>query len=131
MPDFDVRVNANASGPMFDGRAQRALREYQDQVDYAVANEAENMVLDRLAQRIRNSTPYYETRVGVERSSRGGYEVTDHGVRYGKWLEGTGSRNYPNSRFRGYRAFSRAKALIERKKIAIARRVLSRYTRRM
>lgn len=131
MPGFDIRVNVNSNGPMVDGRAQRALRDYTDQVDYRVATEAENLVLQHLGRSIRNRTPYYETRVGVERSSRGGYEVTDHGVIYGHWLEGDGSRNYPVTRFRGYRAFSRARALIQTRAGGIARRLLARYTRRM
>jgi hypothetical protein len=131
MPSFQIRVNANARGPMFDGRAQRAVRDYTDQIDYRVATEAEDLVLDHLGRSIRKRTPYYETRVGVERSSRGGYEVTDHGVIYGRWLEGTSSRNYPVTRFRGYRAFSRARALIQQRAPSIARRLLARYTRRM
>jgi hypothetical protein len=131
MPGFDIRVNVNSRGPMFDGRAQRALRDYTDQIDYRVATEAENLVLAHLGRSIKVRTPYYETRVGVERSSRGGYEVTDHGVIYGHWLEGDGSRNYPVTRFRGYRAFSRARALIQQRAPGIARRLLSRYTRRM
>lgn len=131
MPGFDIRVNVRSNGPMVNGQAQRALREYKDRVDYAVANEAENLVRGRLAQSIRVRTPYYETRIGVERSSRGGYEVTDHGVIYGHWLEGTGSRNFPVTRFRGYRAFSRARALIRTRAPGIARRILPPYARRM
>jgi hypothetical protein len=131
MPGFDIRVNVNSRGPMVDGRAQRALHEYTDRVDYAVANEAENLVRGRLAQSIRKRTPYYETRITTRRSSRGGYEVTDQGVVYGPWLEGTGSRNYPVTRFRGYRAFTRARALIQTRAPGIARRILPRYTRRM
>jgi hypothetical protein len=131
MPGFDIRVNVNSRGPLVDGRAQRALHDGTDQANYRVATEAENMVLGHLATSIRKRTPYYETRVGVERSSRGGYEVTDHGVIYGPWLEGTGSRNYPVTRFRGYRAFSRARALIQTRAPGIARSVMARYTRRM
>lgn len=131
MPGFDIRVNVNSNGPMFNGQAVRALHEYTDQVDYAVANEAENLVRARLRQKIRKRTPYYETRIGVERSSRGGYEVTDHGVIYGHWLNGTGSRNYPATRFRGYQAFSRARARVRQIAPGIARRILPRYTRRM
>lgn len=130
MPGFDIRVNVNSRGPMFDGRAQRALHDYKDQIDYRVATEAENLVLEHLGRSIKVRTPYYETRVGVERAGRG-YEVTDHGVVYGPWLEGTGSRNYPVTRFRGYRAFSRARALIQQRAPGIARRLLARYTARM
>lgn len=130
MPGFNIRVNVNSRGPMTDGRAQRALRDATDQINYRVATEAENLVLEHLGRSIRKRTPYYETRVGVERAGSG-YEVTDHGVIYGHWLEGTGSRNYPVTRFRGYRAFSRARALIQQRAPGIARRVLPRYTARM
>lgn len=131
MPGFDVRVNTNASGPMFNGRAQQAARQYTDQVNYTVATEAEDMVLQRLGQVLKTRTPYYETRIGVVRSSRGGYEVNDGGVIYGPWLEGTGSRNYPVTRFRGYSTFRRTKALIDRQAHGIAQRLLRRYIGRM
>jgi hypothetical protein len=130
MPEFDVRVNTHANGPLFDGRAQRAARDYCDQANYRVAEAAERMVLEHLGRSIKKRTPYYETRIGVVRSGRG-YEVNDGGVIYGHWLEGTGSRNYPVTRFRGYRAFSRARALIQRQGPGIARRMLARYTARM
>ena len=131
MPGFDVRVNVNSRGPMANGQAVHVLREYTDRVNYAVANEAENLVRAHLGRSIKKRTPYYETRIGVERSSRGGYEVTAHGVIYGRWLEGTSSRNYPVTRFRGYRAFSRARARVQQIAPGIARRILPRFTRRM
>lgn len=51
----------------------------------------------------RHPTPYYWTRVSAEPRADH-WVVTDHGVVYGPWLEGTGSRNR-TTRFKGYRSF--------------------------
>ncbi|MGV9803926.1 hypothetical protein ACWDTP_38425, partial [Mycobacterium sp. NPDC003449] len=59
------------------------------------------------------------------------YEVNDGGVVYGPWLEGTGSRNAPVTRFRGYATFRRVKAMIDRRAPGIAQRLLRRYIGRM
>lgn len=130
MPGFQIRVNTNASGPMFDGRAARAAAEYTDQVQYRIATTAEDMVRARLRTVLRNPTGYYESRIAVERSGPG-YRVHDGGVIYGPWLEGTGSRNSPVTRFPGYATFRRTKALIDRQAPGIARDLLRRYVRRM
>ncbi|MGW3428884.1 hypothetical protein ACWDHW_13150 [Streptomyces melanosporofaciens] len=130
MPGFRINVNTNASGPLFDGRAQRAANEYSDQLRYRVATEAEDMVRARLAQVLKHPTGYYESRIRVERAGDS-YEVNDGGVVYGPWLEGTGSRNAPVTRFRGYATFRRVKALIDRRAGGIAQRLLQRYIRRM
>lgn len=129
MPDFQIRVNATRSGPIRDGRFQRAAHQYSDDMNYAVALHGEKLVTARLNQVLKKQTPYYRTRVTVERS-RGGYIVTDQGVIYGPWLEGTGSRNYPATRFRGYSTFRRTKALVDRDANRIAMELLRRYQSR-
>lgn len=130
MPDFQIRVNANARGPMFNGQAQRAANTYSDQLRYEVARQAEDMVHARLRQVLKHPTGYYESRISVERSGSS-YRVHDGGVVYGPWLEGQGSRNFPVTRFRGYQTFRRVKALIDRRANGIAQRMLRRYIGRM
>jgi hypothetical protein len=123
-------ISVDVRGPLFNGRVGAIAAEYVDQANYAVATRAEDMVRRRLAQMIRHRTPYYETRIQVVRAGRG-YEVNDGGVIYGPWLEGVGSRNYPVTRFRGYSAFRRAKALIQTEARTIVQNQKSRYTGRM
>lgn len=130
MPDFNINVNVHANGPLFDGRAARAAAEYADQVNYAIATRAEDMVRSRLGQVLQHPTGYYESRISVERAASG-YRVSDGGVIYGPWLEGTGSRNFPVTRFHGYATFRRVKALIDRQAHGIAQRLLRRYIGRM
>jgi hypothetical protein len=129
MPGFDVRVNSSASGPWATGRAGRALHDYADDVEYQVAREGERMVQARLRQVLRHPTGYYQSRISVDRAGSG-YKIHDGGVIYGPWLEGTGSRNFPVTRFRGYATFRRTKPLLDRKAPQIARDLLARYRSR-
>ncbi|WP_406156976.1 hypothetical protein [Streptomyces canus] len=129
MPGFDVRVNSSASGPWATGRAGRALHDYADDVGYLVAREGERMVQQRLRQVLRHPTGYYQSRISVDRAGSG-YKIHDGGVIYGPWLEGTGSRNSPVTRFPGYFTFRRTKPLLDRKAPQIARDLLARYRSR-
>ncbi|MFI2349702.1 hypothetical protein ACH492_22145 [Streptomyces sp. NPDC019443] len=129
MPDFQIRVNATRTGPFRDGRFQRAASQYSDALNYAVAEHGEKLVKTRLNQVLKKQTPYYRLRITVRRN-RGGYEVTDQGVIYGPWLEGTGSRNAPVTRFRGYATFRRVKPIVDRDANRIAIQLLNRYQAR-
>ncbi|NUO42424.1 MAG: hypothetical protein HOV82_10330 [Streptomyces sp.] len=130
MPGFDVRVNSHASGPWASGRAGRALHDYSDDVEYQVAREGERLVHQRLRQVLRHPTGYYQSKISVDRTSGGRYMVHDQRIVYGPWLEGTGSRNSPVTRFPGYFTFRRTKPLLDRKAPQIARELLARYRSR-
>lgn len=130
MPGFDVRVNSHSSGPWTDGRAGRNLHTYSDDVEYQVARRGEQMVQQRLRQVLRHPTGYYQSRISVDRTSGGRYRIHDGGVIYGPWLEGTGSRNSPVTRFPGYFTFRRTKGLLDRQARGIAQELLSRYRSR-
>lgn len=130
MPGFDIRINTSATGPWTDRRAARALHDYSDAVEYQVAVKGEQMVQQRLRQVLRHPTGYYQSRISVDRTSGGRYQVHDGGVIYGPWLEGTGSRNSPVTRFPGYFTFRRTKALLDRQAQGIAQQVFQRYRSR-
>jgi hypothetical protein len=102
------------NGPLFDGIAARVARDMARDVEQALADQGQNMVLGRLIQVIRKPTPYYWTRI-EQINRRGGTEVTGESVIYHWWLEGVGSRNFPVTRFKGYRSFEiTARALGQR-----------------
>lgn len=124
--DVDVKV----SGPVFDGRADAALKDYERQVSQEVAEDAERRVSANLSTSIRHPTGYYESHVRTKMITELNHVVTDGGVIYGPWLEGTGSRN-KTTRFKGYASFRRA--LIETQATAgdTAERILPRYISRM
>lgn len=126
MPEamFDARMVRR--GPMFSGKTAAAMHTYADQVGYRVATYAEDQIHQRLHQVLKHPTGYYESRITVDRAGTG-YRVSDGGVIYGPWLEGTGSRNSPVTRFPGYQTFRRTKALVDRKAPQIAAELLARY----
>lgn len=126
MADTDVEY----SGPLFDGRAQAAARRLVHDMRDTLAERGREMVLENLGQSIRHPTGYYESRVRTE--ARGSLEtvITDGGVVYGPWLEGTSSRN-ETTRFKGYASFRRAAAELERDAEQLTRAEVDRATREM
>ena len=51
------------------------------------------------------------------------------GVIYGPWLEGTGSRNYPVTRFKGYRNWRRVTQMLEKAAKPIAEKSIREHLR--
>lgn len=115
-----MSVSIHRSGPWFDGRAERAMERACDDARDDIAAYAEERVLMGTSANFKTRTPYYETRITTERVSGEVSLVHDQGVIYGPWLEGVGSRNYPNSRFRGYRHWRLAKQAVARRGPQIA-----------
>ncbi|MEU3161785.1 hypothetical protein ABZ753_30935 [Streptomyces griseoincarnatus] len=88
------------------------------------------MIHTRLRQVLRHPTGYYQSKISVDRTGDGRYKIHDQRIIYGPWLEGTGSRNSPVTRFPGYFTFRRTKALLDRQAPQIARELLARYRSR-
>lgn len=127
MPSFDVDVSRH--GPLFDGRASAAARDFCDAAEQEIAQEGVNQVRAQLGRVLQNPTGYYESQIQTDRAA-GHWAVTDGDVIYGPWLEGTGSRNQ-TTRFKGYMTFRKTVQRIDRLAKATAERVLPRYLDRM
>lgn len=125
-----MRVEVNVSGPIFDGRADAAVSDFLEEAKDDIGQQAHADVMRLLNANIKHPTPYYETQITTER--RGSNVVVhDRGIIYGHWLEGTGSRNAPVTRFPGYHSFRDATELVLAEAKTLAERVLRRYLRRM
>lgn len=116
-------------GPIFDGRAIQAVDAFLDDAKREVANEGVNDVRTILGPQLQNPTGYYESRITTDITSKD-HVVTDGGVVYGPWLEGTSSRNQ-STRFKGYNSFRKATAVLQRKTGNIIEGVLKKYLGRM
>lgn len=111
-----MKTNAKLSGPFFDYRADLAVIDYCGDVRSDLATRGLVGVMTVLASPhpvgIRKRTPFYETQLNIDDGGRpngaGTSVVNDMDVIYGPWLNGTGSRNYPVTRFKGYRAWDKA-----------------------
>lgn len=119
---IDLDYSIRASGPLFDGRATMLMRRYTKDVENETAQFANQVVHRNLGQSLRNPTGHYESMVQV-RNVDGHAAVTDGNVVYGPWLEGVGSQNFPQTRFRGYASFRRAQQTVSLHSTRIADRV--------
>lgn len=71
----------------------------------------------------------YDSRVHSENRDDGGH-VTDGGVVYGPWLEGTSDRN-KTTRFKGYAMFRRATQTTDREVRRLAKPHVERFIREL
>jgi hypothetical protein len=120
-------------GPLFDFRRDAALVAMKREILESITGYAFRAVSRILKQKIRKPTPIYQTLIHVESyRDANAWSVTDiGGVVYNHWLEGTGSRNYPVTKFKGYHAFSRAYALTERRAGSLAQVKVGKAVRKL
>lgn len=108
------------------------MRRLRERILSALSQFAFDHVNATLAQSIRNPTPVYQTLIKIDDRQEDRWGVTDQGrVVYNHWLEGTGSRNFPVTRFRGYHAFSKALAATQTRAKVIALKEVGQFVRRM
>jgi hypothetical protein len=119
---------AKTDGPLFNGRAAAAMRNYAEDLDAELADKGRELVLQHLGKFLQHPTGYYESRVRVEQRGSA-HLVTDSGVIYGPWLAGTGSRN-KSTRFKGYKHWRLAAQELDRSSPGTAARLLPRYLNR-
>lgn len=95
----------------------------------ALADAGVNLVLAQLAANLQNPTGRYESRIGTEKQVDDIF-VTDDGMIYGPWLEGTGSRN-KTTKFKGYASFRKASQQLERQVDRIVDKELKLFLSRL
>jgi hypothetical protein len=127
---FGDGKHVKTSGPMFDGRAERALNEFIRDFAEGYAEDVNNELQNRFRQNFKTSTGRYEAQVRTRRLGRGVSGVTSNSP-YGAWLEGASARNRKSS-FKGYRSFGLTAVKMERRAGAVANAEFrARYLRRM
>lgn len=117
------------TGPLFDGRAEKAARDAAQEIEKSVATIGASMVRTNLNAVLRKQTPYYRLQVEAQPDPPG-WRVDDGGVIYSAWLEGVGSRNR-TTRFKGYFTFRRTTQQLAARATTIAEGVLRRFIGRM
>lgn len=125
-----VKIYVTTRGPLLTGKAPGIMRAFVHEVTEDVSQLGVNMVHQRLGTVLKNPTGHYSSQVVTDRASPDRVDITDHGVIYGPWLEGTGGRNH-KSRFKGYRTFRKTKAALSRRTRPIAEQILGRYLARL
>jgi hypothetical protein len=124
-----MSVDIDKRGPLFDGRAERAVNDAANDIEKRIALLGASMIRSELARVLRKETPYYRFR-NIAEPSLSGWKIHDQGVIYGPWLEGTGSRNR-TTRFKGYGTYRRITPMIDARAKTIGEEVMVRYMGRM
>lgn len=127
---INLSMHSTVKGPLTDGRAERAVEDYRQDLEKVIARRAAALVVRILKQRIKDPTPYYWNQIRALPVG-GHWEVVDGNVIYGPWLEGVGSRNAPVTRFKGYHAFKLAGQALDAQAGAIGGNHLRLYIPRM
>jgi hypothetical protein len=126
---IEMSAYSTEKGPITDGRAMRALLDYEQDVEKVLARRGAALVVSFSKASFKNVTPYYWYQIHEEPAGAG-WEVTDGGVIYGPWLEGVGSRN-ATTRFKGYGMYRRASQALNQQAVMIAEGHLRLYLPRM
>lgn len=108
MSDGLVRL----SGPVLEGRSPMIVDNWMRSNLDLIGTLAVDAVRGELDVVLQNPTGYYRSHIAAASrfNAAATFDVVVHdsGVIYGPWLAGTGSRNYPVTRFRGYAHWRKA-----------------------
>lgn len=125
-------VYVTRSGPIWDGRFEHEVDEFCHEAAWEIAKVGRGDLGVRFIKVFREPTGYFESQVeAVQGPTHHESAVHDGGVIYSHWLEGSGSRNFPVTRFKGYWSFRIISQELQGKAVAIAERVLRPYLARM
>lgn len=118
---FRINVDVKTRGPLFDGRTRAAVNQAAGDAAWELAKLGRGLLGVQFIRVFKHPTGAYESTVEAVRVSKDVSEVTDRGRKvYNHWLEGTGSRNYPVTRFRGYRSFEIVTRQLQSRATAVA-----------
>lgn len=124
-------VHVTYKGPLFDGDPSRVVEQGLQEALDVLAGKALDLVRARLGQVLKHPTGRYRSKVMVDRArSTSSLVVTDGGVVYGPWLEGTSGRNQ-RSRFKGYRTFRQTTDDLRRAAAPTAEPVIARHVEKL
>lgn len=100
-----IRTEVSSGGPIFNGLGPSIVVRSARDMEEHLAEAGADMVRTELMHVLRRETPYYRTQITTT-EMYGRHVITDGGVVYGPWLEGTSERN-KTTRFKGYATFRR------------------------
>jgi hypothetical protein len=122
-------VKVKISGPFLDGRTETELARFRDDVLKTIARDAES-TLRGLAARNFKTHPSGRWESELATTRRENSMVLQNPVIYNAWLEGEGSRNFPKTRFRGYRIWRKTYQLVKASAQSVADEKLKKYADR-
>lgn len=122
------------SGPLFDGQAAAAARDFADSLAAEVAEIGRDWIRLDTGRMTKSGSDTGAAAGGVELSGGSGTYVIKGGIRKGQyawpWLEGTSRRNQSTG-FKGYGTFKRTRLRMRKQVTPFAQARLEEYLIRM
>lgn len=104
-----LSIEISASGPVFDGRAERACERLVGDAVEAVAEAGETAAVQLMQHYFKHPRPWYWLQITTAHPGLYTAVVHDRDIVYGPWLEGISERNR-TSRFKGYHHWRQARS---------------------
>lgn len=132
-----VSVDVNFNGPLFDAyerdiATERARQDTEDAIQDAAYERVKALGQSRFRY-VDKSNHHVPGKWlhSIRKTYEGDYPAVDTGIIYGYWLEGVGSRNFPKTRFKGYRMWREATQQIQAEAEKIAQPHIDRAVARL
>lgn len=126
---YRTTVSTRVRGPVVEGKTAQPVARMIRDVDRAIADETRDTWFRFLKAKVRHWTGAYGRKIHVKHTARQSL-VTDGGVVYGPWLEGTARRNR-TTRFKGYASLRRARQDVDKRAERIAQKVIASHLREL
>ena len=121
-----ITLKLDVSGPLADGRAERAVETWQERTTQALADEAVEMLGAFPMDKSGRSHGGFRENLHPVRQTRAAVTVPGpmiEGVTWAPWLEGTSKRN-ASTGFRGYHLFRTTRRDLDQRAAGTGERVL-------
>ena len=122
------------SGPLFDGQAEAAAKDFTDSLAGEIAAIGRDWIKLDTQRMTKSGSDTGAAAAGVELSGGNGAYIITGGIRKGEyswpWLEGTSKRNQSTG-FKGYHSFRRTRLRMRKQVTPFAQARLEEYLARM
>lgn len=123
-------TTVRADGPIFDGRASLAARDFAKDLEQKLGQKAAEMVRAKMAGEFKVDEGKYVASIHVDQDDAYTYVHDLSAFVYGPWLEGDGSRN-DMSRFKGYHTMREISSEVSKLAQDFAEEEIKPYLERM
>jgi hypothetical protein len=134
---MEIRYSADLNGPVFDRyetdiATERARQDTEDALQDAAYERVKALGQSRFRY-VDKSNHHVPGKWlhSIRKTYEGDLPAVDTGIIYGYWLEGVGSRNFPKTRFRGYRMWRETTQQIQAEAEKIAQPHIDRAVARL
>lgn len=113
---FKLEIRPDVTGPISDGRADKALQDWAENTAKALGDEGVKLLRDFPMNKSKRAKGGFQANLQVIQDGPTARIPAPmiEGVTWGPWLEGTSQRN-SSTRFRGYHLFRKTKQELQRR----------------